>query len=293
MPTTELTPDFVRSLLPERPADGHKGDFGHVFVVGGSRGFTGAVKLCSLGAARSGAGLVTAGIPRALADIVAADLFEIMTLPLNATAAESIAHSALEKALDFAAGKDAVALGPGMSRHPETQRFVLDFVAQCPVPMAIDADGLNAVSEQPSVLDEVPAPRIVTPHPGEMGRLMRKSTSEIQADREGNAATFASRHNCVVVLKGARTLIAAGDELFANPSVNSGMATGGTGDVLTGIIGGLLAQGMTPRNAAVLGVYLHGVAGEVAAEDMTVRAMIAGDVVEALPSAWRIVELGE
>lgn len=291
-----ITREYARSVLPNRPKDGHKGTFGHVFIIGGSRGLTGAVKLACEAAARSGVGLVTAGVPAPLGDIIAASLLECMSLLLPATAAETLACSpqALARALDFAAAKQAAVLGPGISQHAETRQFVLEFVRQCPVPLLVDADGLNCLSADLSPLEEAAAPRLLTPHPGEMARLMHCATEEVQRDREGAAATFARDHRCVVVLKGAGTVVAdAAGAVFVNPTANSGLATGGTGDVLSGLIGGLLAQRIAPVDAAVLGVYVHRLAGDIASEAMTERGMIARDVIAAIPQAWRIIECGD
>ncbi len=291
--TQEITAETVRHLLPARPEDGHKGTFGHVFVLGGSRGFTGAAKLAAVAASRSGAGLVTVGVPSSLADIIATSTTECMTLPLPATAAESLAGAALAPALEFAATKQAVALGPGISQNPGTHEFVVEFVRRCPAPTVIDADGLNCLGTLPEVLLEAAGPRILTPHPGEMARLTGQPISAIQEQRETAAAQFAERYRCVVVLKGQGTVVADGQAPpHINTTGNSGMATGGTGDVLTGLIGGLLAQSMTGMNAARLGVYLHGLAGDIAAERKTARALIASDVNDALSEAWRTIEQG-
>jgi NAD(P)H-hydrate epimerase len=210
-----------------------------VFVIAGSRGFTGAAKLAGLAAARAGAGLVTVGVPRPLSGVVASGLMEVMTLGLRATRAESIALEAAPEALKFARDKSAVALGPGLSQQPSTQKFVQRFVGQCASPMVIDADGLNALAGRIDVLREVSNRPILTPHPGEMARLCGTSTAAVQADRETVAGRFAREHRCVVVLKGHRTVVAGEDgAVYVNPTGNAGMATGGTGDVLTGLLGG-------------------------------------------------------
>jgi NAD(P)H-hydrate epimerase len=287
----EMTHDYVRSLVPARPETGHKGTFGHMYALAGSRGFTGAAKLVCEGALRSGAGLVTLSVPFPLGDALATSLLEAMTLRLPATEAETFAHAGLERALAFAEDKQAVVLGPGISRHAETAAFVLDFVPTCPVPLVVDADALNALSEQVDVLRERRSPCILTPHPGEMARLRGTTTAAVQADRETVAADFAREFGCVVVLKGHRTVVAdAKGHLRVNPTGNVGLAKGGSGDVLTGLLGGLLAQGMDAYDAACLGVYLHGLAGDIAAESHTTRAMLARDVLNAFGEAWRRIE---
>ena len=292
----EITLGIAQKLLPQRPQDAHKGTFGHVFVVAGSRGFTGAVKMCCDAAMRSGAGLVTAGIPAPLGDVIGAAFYEPMSLLLPATQQETLARDALGPALEFAEGKDAIVLGPGLSRHPQTQEFVLEFVRLVRAPMLIDADGLNALAARPEVLLESAGPRVLTPHPGEMARLVGMKPSEVVADREQVASAFAGRYSCTLVLKGRNTLVAGpetGGALngpFVNTTGNSGLASGGTGDVLSGLIGGLMAQGMAPLDAALLGVYVHGLAGDLAAAAKTQRGMIASDVINALPDAWRLLE---
>lgn len=291
MSPTEITQDIARSLLHERPPDGHKGTFGHLYAIAGSRGFTGAAKMVGEAACRSGVGLVTLGVPEPLGDVVASDLLETMTMLLPATPDESIAASAVGPALTFAENKEAVTLGPGLSRHPETQRFVMEFVRQCEAPLVVDADGLNALSEDLGVLSVAAAVRVLTPHPGEMARLCGTTSAQVQQDREGTARAFAESHGCTVVLKGHRTVVAGADgRVFVNTNGNSGMATGGTGDVLTGLLGGLLAQGMAGFDAALLAVYVHGLAGDLAAEAWTGRGMVASDLIGEIPEAWRMLE---
>ena len=285
----EIEAGAVRATLPDRPFDGHKGTFGHLVVIGGSRGFTGAMKMTCEAAARSGVGLVTAAVPRCLGDVFAVSLLEVMSKPLPDTPDETLAYQGVPSALEFVEDKDAVVLGPGMSQHEGARDFALAFIRKCPLPMLIDADGLNNLSTDLRVLAGE-GPRVLTPHPGEMARLLGMSTDDVQADRESTATAFAQTHGCVVVLKGYRTIVSDGQSTYVNPAGNSGMATGGTGDVLAGIIGGLLAQGMDALGAALLGVYLHGLAGDIAMAAHTARGMIAGDVIAALPEAWRRLE---
>lgn len=288
---TEISIELARKLLPVRPAEGHKGTFGHLFVVGGSRGFTGAVQMACIAAARTGAGLVTAGIPRAVADVVAGGMMEIMTFPLPGTEQETLSPAAVEPALAFAESKDAVALGPGLSQHPHARDFALRLVAECERPLVVDADGLNALATDLEALSRRNAATVLTPHPGEMSRLARLSTKEIQQAREQVAVEFADTWNVTLVLKGARTVVASpGRDVFVNTTGNNGLATGGTGDVLTGIVGSLLAQGLEATDAAILAVFAHGLAGDFAARDLTGRGMIAGDVIDRLPEVWSVLE---
>lgn len=282
---------LAASLLPQRPHDAHKGHFGHLLVLAGSRGFSGAAKLTALAAARSGAGLVTLGIPHPLGDIMATSLMEIMTFLLPATDDETIASDGLKRCLHFCKAKQSVVLGPGLGQHSSTHHFVHEFTHRCPIPLIVDADGLNALSQNPMPLADREAPTILTPHPGEMARLAEKTTDEVQRDRSGTALRFAEAFRCVVVLKGAGTLIATPDgRLYQNTTGNDGMATGGTGDILAGLMGGFLAQGMQAEDAAVLAVYIHGLAGDIAAQRYTRRAMIAGDMLESFPDAFRALE---
>lgn len=285
-----LTLERARGLLPPRPAGGHKGTFGHCFVLAGSRGFSGAAGLVAKGVLRSGAGLCTLGIPQPLGDLVAGYVLEATTLPLPFTGAESLALEALEPALEFAADKQAVVLGPGLSQHPDTQAFIQAFVRTCPVPIVIDADGLNALAQDLAPLKERTGITLLTPHPGEMGRLIEADTKEVQADRARIAQRFAAECRCTVVLKGEGTVVTDGGQTCKNATGNPGMGTGGTGDVLAGVLGGLLAQGMRPLDAARLGVFVHGLAGDLAAEENTGRGMTAGDLAAALPAAWRRIE---
>jgi NAD(P)H-hydrate epimerase len=240
-------------------------------------------------------GLVTLGVTKALADIFAVSLRETMTLVLPATVSESFARTALVPALAFARSKNAVALGPGLSVHPETALFAREMASQCPTPMVVDADGLNALAVEGAFggfgKDGPAGPRVFTPHPGEMARLTGLGVREILLARAQTAEGAARAWNGVVVLKGKDTIVAAPDGRVSRcPMGNCGMAKGGSGDVLTGIISSLLAQGMDPYDAACCGVYAHGLAGDIAALRMTTRGMVAGDIIDALPAAWRELE---
>lgn len=289
-----FTNDMAKSMLPQRPVKAHKGTFGHLYVIAGSRGFTGATKLTCEAAGRAGVGLVTAGVPRPLGDVVAGALLEAMSMLLPATAEDSLSREAVGPALEFAADKEAVVLGPGLSQHSDTIEFVREFVPKCPVPLLIDADGLNALAGALEVLDGREEPTVLTPHPGEMARLAGMKTEDVQGARESVAVQFAKDHGLTLVLKGSGTLVAEADgTCHINATGNSGMATGGTGDVLSGVIGSLMAQGAPPRDAALLGTYVHGLAGDLAAESLTERALVAGDVISYLPHAWRYIDEGK
>ena len=270
----------MHRLLPPRPFASHKGTFGHLVVVAGSEGKTGAAALAAEAGLRAGAGLVTAAVPASLNDILEGKLTEAMTLSLP----EGAAHRALgQEALSllhiFLLDKTAVALGPGLGTHPETQELMRVLAKDCPLPMVIDADGVNALAGQLEVVKVSKGPRILTPHPGEMGRILGIPSKEVQSQRLEVARNFATAQGVWVVLKGAQTLVAAPDgRLSLNPTGNPMLASGGTGDVLTGLIGGFLAQGLSPWDAARLGVYLHGLAADYLEEVIGLRGHIAGDL---------------
>jgi NAD(P)H-hydrate epimerase len=279
----------VRDLpkLAKRRPDAHKGDFGHVFIIAGSRGMVGAGCLAATGALRSGAGLVTVGCPEGIYPIVAGKLTEAMTLPLPETAAGAIAARALEPALKFAEKSTVVAVGPGLGQEEETGEFVRALAARLDHVLIIDADGLNAFAGRAKDFAERKGPTLITPHPGEMGRLTGQTAAEVQMNREGIATEFAARFEAfAVLLKGAGTVVAEKDRLFVNATGNPGMATGGSGDVLTGVCAALVGQRLDHFESGALGAYLHGLAGDFAARKFGQISMVAGDLVDCLPAAF-------
>jgi hydroxyethylthiazole kinase-like uncharacterized protein yjeF len=282
------TPRDFATLLADRNPDGHKGTYGHALIVGGSFGKSGAAAMAGMSALRSGAGLSTIAAPRSVVPMVAAFTPEIMTEPLLETDLGTISPEAHEQMARLLEGKDVIALGPGIGRYPATVDFVQKFVQECKVPLVIDADGLNAFERQTQKLSGAKRPLVLTPHPGEMSRLTGLSTAEVQKDRIGVARKFAAEHSCIVVLKGHRTLIALPDgSVWVNVTGNPGMATGGTGDVLTGIVAGLLAQTPDVAMAVRAAVYLHGLAGDVAREKVGEPSLVAGDLITHLPEAFK------
>ena len=290
----ELTRDIAKSLLPHRPDDGHKGTFGHVFIIGGSTGFSGAPVLAGHGAIRSGVGLVTIGVPESLGDVSRMGLLEAMTFPLPETNQGTLSQAAMESTTEFAAEKDASVIGPGLSLHGKTQKYILGFIEQCQAPLVVDADGLNALAHSTDCLGKRKHPTILTPHPGEMARILHTSTKDVVERAEEYAVTVAKTHEVTVVLKGHRTLVVSSEgETYSNTTGNNGMGSGGSGDVLAGMIGGLLAQGMECFDAARLGVYIHGMAGDIAAQYYSTRGMAARDLINCIPEAWLELEQDE
>lgn len=280
-----LTREEVRDLVNPRDANTQKGDFGRVLVVGGSVGKTGAAHLAAMGALKSGAGLVTVATPRACQSTVAALGAEYMTEGLDDTAAGTVDRSALESVLTLSA--DVIAVGPGLGRGPGPSGFMLDLLERCETPLVVDADGLNAFAGDPSKLrGREGLDVVITPHPGEMARLTGLTIEQVQADRIGVARELAASRRLYVVLKGHRTVVATPHgHAFVNTTGNPGMATGGTGDVLTGMIAAWLAQLLDAEAACKLAVYLHGLAGDLSEADEGEVAMVAGDLIAHLGDA--------
>jgi len=286
IPVTLLDAASIRSLLPVRHRAAHKGTFGHAGLIAGSAGKTGAAAMAAMAALRIGAGLVTVATPRSVSDVLEAKLLEAMIFPVPETEARTLSKQALESLRSFAADKTALAIGPGIGTHPDTQTLVHNLLVEVNKPMVLDADGINALAGHREMLSRAGGPLVLTPHPGEMARLLGITSAEVQRDRLGVAARLAREQHVCVVLKGAGTIVAGPDgRLAVNSTGNPGMATAGTGDVLTGIITGLLAQGLSAWDAACAGVYLHGLAGDLAASEQGEMGLIAGDVIQAIPWA--------
>jgi NAD(P)H-hydrate epimerase len=281
-----LMGEELADLLPEREPGSHKGDYGHALIVAGSPGKAGAAILAARAAVRAGAGLVTVGVPEPIVQTVDLGSIESMTLGLPAGASGQIADEAVGTVLDAAEGMSVLALGPGLGQEAETQAAIRRLVLDCPLPVVIDADGLNAFAGHAGDLTSRRAETVLTPHPGELGRLLGVSTAQIQEDRVAAARGAAEETGAIVVLKGHLSLIASGTAVFVNPTGNPGMATGGSGDVLTGLIAGLIAQGLDALDATMLAVYVHGLAGDLAAGRLGEIALAAGDLIELLPAAF-------
>ena len=275
----------VRRAAAPRPDGAHKGTMGTLLSVCGCYGMAGACMLSSRAALRSGIGLLKCALPKSIYPILAGSVPESVYLPLEENADGRIAARGLPYLLEQAA--DAVLLGCGISVCDDTRTLTQGFIRQCAKPMVLDADALNCIAADPSVLRGAQAPVIITPHPAEMGRLLGVSARDVNANRENTARSFAARYGVVVVLKGAGTVIAAPDgKALINMTGNSGMATGGSGDVLAGICAALLAQGSAPFDCAAAAVYLHGLAGDFAAEKLGRTSMLPSDIIEELPKAF-------
>ena len=281
-----LMGEELADLLPEREPGSHKGDYGHALIVAGSPGKAGAAILAARAAVRAGAGLVTAAVPEPILQTVDLGSIESMTLGLPAGASGHLLDEAAGIVLDAAEGKAVLALGPGLGQEPATVASIRRIALDCPLPLVLDADGLNAFAGRAGDLAARRVETVLTPHPGELGRLLGVSTVQIQEDRVAAARGAAEETGAIVVLKGHLTLVASGTAVFVNPTGNPGMATGGSGDVLTGLIAGLIAQGLDALDATVLAVYLHGLAGDLAAGRVGETALAAGDLIEMLPAAY-------
>lgn len=284
-----ITARDVAPLIGPRPAESNKGSYGHVLVVGGSLGKAGSVAMAGMAALRSGAGLSTVSTPRSVLGTVAGFHPELMTEPLVETDAGTISSTALNRIEELAKGKSVLAIGPGISRDPQTAELVRTLVAKLQVPMVVDADGLNAFEGRADELRVKGRTLVITPHPGEMARLVGGTIADVQKDRLGVARKFAREHEVIVVLKGHRTLIVQPDgEAWVNTTGNPGMATGGTGDVLTGMVAGMMAQ--NPKQvflSVIAAVHLHSLAGDVMRERVGEHSMVATDLLKGLPEAFR------
>lgn len=274
-------------LLPKRAPDAHKGQCGKVAVIAGSFGMTGAALLCSKSAFVMGAGLVYLGIPESLVEIIGCSLIEVVTKPLPETKKRSLSTSAYNGIMEMAKGCDVMVIGPGIGRHPETRKLINRLIDRIDLPIVLDADGIYAI-EDPSILKNKQI--LITPHSGEMARLLGKSIDEIEQDRIGVAERLSDDYNISVLLKGARTVIVSEGQTHINPTGCSGMAKAGSGDVLAGMIAALIGQGSSIKDAAVLGAYLHGSAGEEACGAKTEYSIIASDIIDHIPEAVKRVK---
>ncbi len=296
-------------LLPERPKYSHKSDYGHVLVVAGSRGKTGAALMSAKACLRAGSGLVTIGVPESLLHLFESRVMEEMTLPLPDQGDGTLSSEAADVILRFLSEKtDVLAIGPGMGVSGETQKLMKEIMRSSRSPIVVDADAINSITDK-SVFEKAHAPIVLTPHPGEMARLLSavssrqsiggrqvreskaqdsKFRTEIERDRINTALSFSGETGVYLILKGVPTIVAEPEgRAFVNSTGNPGMATAGSGDVLTGMVAAFIGQGLSPLNASIIGVYMHGLAGDIAAMDKGEHSLIASDIIEALPTAFR------
>ncbi|MDR1159690.1 MAG: NAD(P)H-hydrate dehydratase [Syntrophomonadaceae bacterium] len=289
--TNLLTEKLVQTFIKTRPREVYKGSFGHLLAIGGSMGMSGAITMTAQAALKIGAGVITAAVPEAVAGIVAGHSPEIMTLPLPQTSDAQISTAAVPQLINFLSKATVCTIGPGMGRYPEAYDIVSLILKESDLPVVIDADALNALKDDISMVTNRSAPVVLTPHPGEFSTLTGLSTTRIQSDRIGTAREFAQKWGVILVLKGNKTIIALpSGEAFMNLTGNPGMATAGSGDVLTGIIGGLIAQNLEVSSAALVGVYVHGAAGDLGVLSQGQRGLVAGDLIKYLPQVIKVFE---
>ena len=291
--TAGLLPAPESVLLPQRPHDAHKGTFGTVVVLAGSLGFTGAAYLAATAAARTGAGLVRLLVADSIYPILAAKCTEVMATPVPEVAPGAVGHAAYDSVLRQLATAEAGVIGPGLGRDRSTWRLILDLTQHVSCPLVLDADALNALSDSPRLKGRLGKGRVLTPHPGEMARLTGKSIDAIASDRVSAARKAAKEWGAVIVLKGARTVVAHPDgRTSEDPHEVPALATGGTGDVLAGMIGGLMAQGSDPYSAAVTGVYIHAAAGRRLSQRYGDSGLLAGDLLLEIPQVMNVLRQG-
>jgi ADP-dependent NAD(P)H-hydrate dehydratase len=274
-------------VLPPRPPESNKGAFGRVLIVAGSRGMSGAAVLCASAALRGGAGLVKLAVPEGILPFVAVANPCYLTAPLPQDDRGQLADCAEQELLTLVQENDVLALGPGLGRSPAITALLSSVLAQAQIPIVLDADGLNALQHHTALLKGRSTPLILTPHPGEFARLLDSDVATVQNQQQDLAVRFAADHGVVLVLKGQGTIVTDGHRVYRNTTGNPGMATGGTGDVLTGLIAALLGQKLEPFAAAQLGVHVHGLAGDMARDDLGEVSLIASDLLDYLPKALR------
>ncbi len=284
-----LDAEYIKTLIPKRPPEAHKGTTGHLAILAGSKGKAGAAELVCKGALRAGAGLVTLISCNSIWHIMMQKLKEAMTFGVESTEAGEVSDKELPKIFEFIKDKKALAIGPGLGLSESAQNVARTLCTRAEIPVIIDADAITAIGKDLSIVKNAPVPRLLTPHPGEAARLLGCTSKDIQQNRIEAAQEIASKSNSIVVLKGARTIIAAPSKTFAiNPTGNAGMATGGMGDVLTGIIAGLVAQGLSCWQAACLGVYIHGKASDMLSSSKGPMGYLASEVADEIPRIWRL-----
>jgi hydroxyethylthiazole kinase-like uncharacterized protein yjeF len=283
---TDVSPYFKK-----REKNTHKGTYGHLFILSGSLGKTGAATMAARAALRAGAGLVTVGTPASCLPMIARSTVELMTEPLPETSAKTLSEEALPRILELLKGKDAFVIGPGLSSHPSTSKLVLNLIPKIKIPTVIDADGLNILAGHVDLLKAIKLPAVLTPHPGEFSRLLGVSNQEVLRGKLSLASEFSRTCGIFLVLKGYRTLVATPQgHVYINPTGNPGMATGGSGDVLSGLIASFVMQEKNVLGATLAAVYAHGLSGDIGASRLGERPLIAGDLVRFFPAAFKEIE---
>lgn len=279
---------MLAGVFKGRKKDTHKGTFGHLLILAGAMGKTGAAVMAGKAALKMGAGLVTLGTPRSCLPVIARSIVEIMTEPLAETPEQTMDVQALESISKFSKGKDAGLIGPGISTHESTARLIRELLPAINLPLVLDADALNIISADPAILKDLSQPVVLTPHPGEFARLCGLDTRQVAKEKLELAPKFAVEYGVYLVLKGYKTLVAAPDgRVFINPTGNPGMATGGSGDVLSGMLAALIMQEKDTLTAVLAAVYAHGLAGDLAAEEFGEKSLLAGDLITMLPYALK------
>lgn len=286
----EISIDFIKKKMPLRPDDANKGVMGTMLNISGSYTMAGACVLSSLAALKSGVGLLKVALPQSIYPIVASCVHEAVFVPVSDKKADTVDVSSLDYLLDISKNSNSVLLGCGLRCCENTIEFVKKFLPACTTPVLVDADGLNALSMNIDILKDVKTDVILTPHPKEFSRLTKLSVEEILKDREAVAQAFAKEYGVTLVLKGKDTIVANSEKTFVNHTGNSGMAKGGSGDVLSGIIASLVAQRVDAFDAACIGVYVHGLAGDLAAEKLSKTAMLPSDIISFLPQVFKKIE---
>ncbi len=280
----------IRKTWPPRPRRAHKTDFGRIFILAGSRGLTGAAALSSFAALRAGGGLVTLGCPDKVYTILARRHPEVMVRPFPSTKEGTLSENGFSEIIRFLRTQDVAAIGPGLGRHTSTKRLVRRLLRNSPIPLVVDADGVNALEGKPETLKACKGEMVLTPHPGEFVRAFGGRRPANDSERKKRALEVARKYKKILVLKGYRTVVASpAGKMSINPTGNPGMATGGTGDVLTGIIAALIGQRMSPYESAKFGVYLHGLAGDLASKAVGEVSLVAGDLLDYLPKSIQMV----
>ncbi|MBR2715562.1 MAG: NAD(P)H-hydrate dehydratase [Ruminococcus sp.] len=281
---------FVKANLPLRPDDANKGTMGTLVNISGSYSMAGACILSSMSALRSGVGLLKVALPKSIYEIVASLAYEAVFLPLDESENGTVDIRSLDYLLEVSRKSTAVLLGCGLSLCDDTVDFVREFIKACTTKVLLDADGINAISLNTNVLKQCSCDMVLTPHPKEMSRLCKKSVEYIESNREEVATQFAKEYGVTLVLKGKDTLVTNGQDVYVNKTGNSSMAKGGSGDVLSGIISSLMAQGVDPFKASCMGVYIHGLSGDLSARDLSKTSAVPRDIVEYLPKVYKILE---